>query len=43
MGVPGPNGEELPGAILFACSLNAIRSPMAASLMKHLYVTRIYV
>lgn len=43
MGVPGPNGEELPGAILFACSLNAIRSPMAASLMKHLYGTRIYV
>ena len=33
----GPNGEELPGAVLFACSLNAVRSPMAAALMRHLY------
>lgn len=43
MGVSGPNGEDLPGAILFACSLNAIRSPMAAALMKHLYGTQVYV
>ncbi|HEX4158562.1 MAG TPA: hypothetical protein VHY79_08805 [Rhizomicrobium sp.] len=33
----GPNGEELPGAVLFACTLNAVRSPMAAALMHHLY------
>ncbi len=33
----GPNGEELPGAVLFACTLNAVRSPMAAALMRHLY------
>ena len=33
----GPNGEELPGAVLFACTLNAVRSPMAASLMRYLY------
>lgn len=43
MGVPGPNGEDLPGAVLFACSMNAIRSPMAASLMKHLYGSRVYI
>lgn len=43
MSVSGPNGEELPGAVLFACSLNAIRSPMAASLMRHLYGTRVYI
>ncbi|HEY1615178.1 MAG TPA: arsenate reductase ArsC [Rhizomicrobium sp.] len=33
----GPNGEELPGAVLFACTQNAVRSPMAAALMRHLY------
>jgi len=32
----GPNGEELPGAILFACTMNAVRSPMAAAIMRHL-------
>lgn len=43
MAVHGPNGEELPDAILFSCSMNAIRSPMAAALMKHLFGTNIYV
>jgi len=43
MTVRGPNGEELPDAILFSCSMNAIRSPMAAALMKHLFGTHIYV
>jgi protein-tyrosine-phosphatase len=43
MPVHGPNGEELPDAILFSCSMNAIRSPMAAALMKHLFGTHIYV
>lgn len=33
----GPNGEDLPDAILFACSFNAVRSPMAAAIMRHLY------
>ncbi|HET7334040.1 MAG TPA: arsenate reductase ArsC [Rhizomicrobium sp.] len=33
----GPNGEELPGAVLFACTMNAVRSPMAAAIMGHLY------
>jgi len=39
----GPNGEELPGAILFACTLNAVRSPMAAALMRHLFGRVTYV
>jgi protein-tyrosine-phosphatase len=43
MTVHGPNGEELPDAVLFSCSMNAIRSPMAAALMKHLFGTHVYV
>jgi protein-tyrosine-phosphatase len=39
----GPNGEELPGAVLFACTLNAVRSPMAAALMRHLFGKFVYV
>jgi protein-tyrosine-phosphatase len=39
----GPNGEELPGAILFACTLNSVRSPMAAALMRHLFGKFVYV
>ncbi len=39
----GPNGEELPGAALFACTLNAVRSPMAAAIMRHLFGRNVYV
>ena len=39
----GPNGEDLPGAVLFACTFNAVRSPMAAALMRHLYGKFVYV
>lgn len=39
----GPNGEELPGAVLFACTLNAVRSPMAAAIMRHLYGRFVFV
>ena len=39
----GPNGEELPGAVLFACTLNSVRSPMAAALMRHLYGRFVYI
>jgi protein-tyrosine-phosphatase len=39
----GPRGEELPSAILFACTLNAVRSPMAAAMMRHLLGRFIYV
>jgi protein-tyrosine-phosphatase len=34
---------ELPHAILFACTMNAVRSPMAAALMRHLAGKRAYV
>jgi protein-tyrosine-phosphatase len=43
MSVRGPNGEDLPDAVLFSCSHNAIRSPMAAALMRHLFGTRVYI
>jgi protein-tyrosine-phosphatase len=39
----GPNGEELPGAVLFACSQNAVRSPMAAAMMRHLFGRFVYI
>jgi protein-tyrosine-phosphatase len=34
---------ELPGAVLFACTMNAIRSPMAAAILRHLAGRRVYV
>jgi protein-tyrosine-phosphatase len=34
---------ELPGSVLFACSLNAIRSPMAAAILRYFHHPRIYV
>lgn len=34
---------DQPGAVLFACTSNAIRSPMAEGLLKHLLGHRIYV
>lgn len=33
----GPNGEDLPDAVLFACTFNSVRSPMAAAIFRHLY------
>ena len=33
---------ELPGAVLFACTMNAVRSPMAAAILTHLANRRIY-
>lgn len=39
----GPNGEELPQAILFACTLNAVRSPMAAAIMRQRFGKFVYV
>lgn len=35
--------SELPGSVLFACTMNAIRSPMAEGFLKFLHGTRIYV
>ena len=34
---------ELPGAVLFACNFNRVRSPMAAGLMRLVYGDRVYV
>jgi protein-tyrosine-phosphatase len=36
-------GRELPGAVLFACTMNAVRSPMAAAILRHLAGRRVYV
>jgi protein-tyrosine-phosphatase len=36
-------GADLPGAVLFACSRNAVRSPIAAAILKHLAGARVYV
>ena len=33
----------LPSSLLFACSQNSVRSPMAEGLLKHLHGRRIYV
>ena len=41
MGVAEP--AELPGSVLFACTQNALRSPMAEALMKYLHGRQIYV
>jgi protein-tyrosine-phosphatase len=34
---------DLPGAVLFACTMNAIRSPMAAAILNYLVGRRCYV
>ena len=34
---------RLPDAVLFACTLNSIRSPMAEALLKHFHGSRIFV
>jgi protein-tyrosine-phosphatase len=34
---------DLPGALLFACTHNVIRSPMAAAFARHLYGNRVFV
>ena len=38
-----PPSGELPGAILFACTTNAVRSVMAAAILRHLAGKRAYV
>lgn len=42
MNVP-PQASDIPKAVLFACSLNAVRSPIAAAILRHLAGRRIYV
>ena len=36
-------GGDLPGAVLFACNHNSVRSPMAEAILKHLAGSRVYV
>jgi protein-tyrosine-phosphatase len=33
---------DVPASVLFACSRNSVRSPMAEAIVKHLYRQRIY-
>ena len=35
--------QDLPDAVLFACTRNSVRSPMAEGLLKHLLGHRVYV
>lgn len=39
----GWGAGDAPKAVLFACTLNVIRSPMAAAILRHLAQRRIYV
>jgi protein-tyrosine-phosphatase len=41
--VAAPARPSRPQAVLFACGLNAVRSPMAAGLFRELFGNRIYV
>jgi protein-tyrosine-phosphatase len=38
-----PASRELPGAVLFACTTNAVRSVMGAAILRHLAGKRAYV
>lgn len=35
--------RDLPEAVLFSCTMNSVRSPMAESILKHLLGHRVYV
>jgi len=35
--------SELPSAVLFSCTMNSVRSPMAEAIMKHLHGHRVFV
>ena len=35
--------SDLPAAVLFACTMNSLRSPMAAAILRHLHGRGIYV
>jgi protein-tyrosine-phosphatase len=40
---PGSAGAGKPSAVLFACTMNAVRSPMAAAILRHLGGRMLYV
>jgi protein-tyrosine-phosphatase len=35
--------RDLPGAVLFACTMNSVRSPMASAILRHLAGGKLYV
>ncbi|MDW3208084.1 MAG: arsenate reductase ArsC [Alphaproteobacteria bacterium] len=37
------SADDLPDAVMFCCTMNSIRSPMAEGIMKSLFGTKIYV
>ncbi|MFK7792698.1 MAG: low molecular weight phosphatase family protein [Devosiaceae bacterium] len=39
----GPGAATVPGSVLFACSMNAVRSPVAELLAKHLVPGKFYI
>jgi protein-tyrosine-phosphatase len=41
--VAGEGRHDLPGAVLFVCTMNSVRSPMAAAILRHLAGRRAYV
>jgi protein-tyrosine-phosphatase len=41
--VAGVGRPVLPGAVLFACTMNSVRSPIGAAILRHLAGRRIYV
>src|SRR5262245_20173164 len=40
---PAAKDTELPGAVLFACTMNTVRSVMAAAMLRHLAGASTYV
>jgi len=40
---PNLQSSDRPSAVLFACNMNAVRSPMAAAILRHLAGNTIYV
>ncbi|WP_372784778.1 low molecular weight phosphatase family protein [Phenylobacterium sp.] len=41
--MPADASPPQPGAVLFACNLNQVRSPMAEALLKHMVGDKVYV
>lgn len=42
-GLGDPNAKTIPGSVLFFCSMNAVRSPVAERLAKHYFPGKFYI